>query len=99
MTQVSFSLEHADKMPQFTIDVLRASDGVGNFRPQKIPESLAQPMNSHLYIPFAKVEVSGNLRVRGGVLVAPNETFQFIEKPGLILDAEFLTQSGQYLLD
>src|SRR5690348_8750564 len=56
-------------------------------------------MHCHLHVPLAQVQVSGNLRVRSGALVAPNETLQLLEKLGFICSAEFLPQSSQDLLD
>jgi hypothetical protein len=45
------------------------------------------------------IQLASDFRVRSGTFVAPNETLQFLEKPGFIRRVEFLTQSAQHLLD
>ena len=71
-------------MSQFAVDVLWPGNRVCDFGPQKFTETLAEPMHRHSYGPFAQVQMSGNLRVRSGALVAPNETLQFLKKAGFI---------------
>ncbi len=82
-------------MSQFVINVLGPRDCVCDFCPQKFTKTLLEPMHRHFHGPFAQVQMSGNFRIRSGALIAPNETFQFLEKPRLIRRVEFLTLSGQ----
>jgi len=71
-------------MSQFVIDVFRPGDRVCDFRTQDLSETLAEPMHRHFHGPFGQDQMSGNLSVRSGAFVAPNETPHFLEKPGFV---------------
>ena len=86
-------------MSQFVINVFRPGNRVCDFCPQEFSETLAEPMHRHFHGPFGQVQMSGNLGVRSGAFVAPNETLQFFEKPGFVRGAVFSTQRGQHVLD
>src|ERR1043166_6083067 len=89
----------ADQISQFAVNVFRPGDRAGDFRPQKFTEALAEPMHRHFHAPFGEVQMCGNLCVRSCALVAPYKTLEVLEPPGFVRLVEFLTQSGQHLLD